>query len=56
MESLVRPDLERRRRLKEKRRREFEKKTLSCLGEITEQLKKINKYQEMLIDLLKNKV
>jgi hypothetical protein len=56
LESLVRPDLERRRRLKERRRRMFEKKSLTCLGEILEQLKKISKSQEMLIDLLKNKV
>lgn len=56
LESLVRPDLERRRRLKERRRRMFEKKSLTCLGEITEQLKKISKSQEMIIDLLKNKV
>jgi len=38
--SLVRPDWERRRRLKERRRRMFEKKSLTCLGEILEQLKK----------------
>lgn len=56
LESLVRPDLERRRRLKERRRRMFEKKSLTCLGEIIEQLKKISKSQEMIIDLLKNKV
>jgi hypothetical protein len=56
LESLVRPDLERRRRLKEMRRRVFEKKSLTCLGEIIEQLKKISKSQEMIIDLLKNKV
>lgn len=56
LESLVRPDLERRRRLKERRRRMFEKKYLTCLGEIIEQLKKISKSQEMIIDLLKNKV
>jgi len=33
-----------------------EKKSLTCLGEILEQLKKISKSQEMIINLLKIKI
>ncbi|KAK9977201.1 hypothetical protein ABG768_019022 [Culter alburnus] len=41
LESLVRPDLERWRRLKERRRRSFERKMLTSLGTIVEELKKM---------------
>ncbi len=54
LESLVRPDLERWRQLKERRRRSFEKKMLTSLGTIAEELKKIGRQQEQIIQLLQN--
>ncbi|XP_077065510.1 uncharacterized protein LOC143718330 [Siphateles boraxobius] len=54
LESLVRPDLERWRRLKERRRRSFEKKMLTSLGTIVEELKKMGKRQEQIMHLLQN--
>ncbi|XP_049336327.1 uncharacterized protein LOC111196914 [Astyanax mexicanus] len=54
LESLVRPDLEKWRRLKEKRRRAFEKKMLMCLGQINEQLKELSRQQETIIKLFEN--
>ncbi|ROL43775.1 hypothetical protein DPX16_4609 [Anabarilius grahami] len=54
LESLVRPDLERWRRLKERRRRSFEKKMVTSLGTIVEELKKMGKRQEQIMHLLQN--
>ncbi|XP_062864537.1 uncharacterized protein LOC134326320 [Trichomycterus rosablanca] len=54
LESLVRPDLERWRRLKERRRRGFEKKMLTYLGQIVEQLKDISRQQETIVKLLES--
>ncbi|KAJ8266180.1 hypothetical protein GJAV_G00126870 [Gymnothorax javanicus] len=52
LESLVSPDLERWRRLKEKRRRTFEKKMLGRMGQISDVLKEITKQNEKIISLL----
>ncbi|XP_051996187.1 uncharacterized protein LOC127653532 isoform X1 [Xyrauchen texanus] len=54
LESLVRPDLERWWRLKERRRRSFEKKMVTSLGTIVEELKKMGKRQEQIMHLLQN--
>lgn len=53
LESLVRPDLESWRRLKERRRRRFENKVLSKLAEISETLKDIAETQKSTLDALK---
>ncbi|XP_062342202.1 uncharacterized protein LOC134039999 [Osmerus eperlanus] len=55
LESLVRPDLERWRRLKEKHRRTFERKLLASLGNIGEQLQEIGRQQGQIIELLKKR-
>ncbi len=55
LESLVRPELARWRRLKERRRRSFEKKMVTCMGQIVSQLKEIGKQQEKIISLLEHK-
>lgn len=49
LESLVRPDLKRWRQLKERCRRSFEKKMLTSLGTIVEEVKKIGRQQEQKI-------
>ncbi|KAK9969979.1 hypothetical protein ABG768_028120, partial [Culter alburnus] len=54
LESLVRPDLERWWRLKERRRQSFERKMLTSLGTIVEELKKMGKRQDQIIKLLQN--
>lgn len=54
LESLVRPDLERWRRLKERWRRSFEKKMVTSLGTIVEELKNMGKRQEQIMHLLQN--
>lgn len=55
LESLVRPDFERWQRLKERRRRSFERKLLTSMGTVVEELKKISNQQEEIIHLLQNK-
>ncbi len=53
LESLVRPELARWRRLKERRRkRGFEKKMLTCMSQIVSQLKDISKQQQNIISFL----
>ncbi|XP_051981724.1 uncharacterized protein LOC127643165 [Xyrauchen texanus] len=54
LESLVRPDLERWWRLKERRRRSFEKNMVTSLGTIVEELQKMGKRQEQIMHLLQN--
>ncbi|XP_048878216.1 uncharacterized protein LOC125747263 [Brienomyrus brachyistius] len=54
LESLVRPDLERFRRLKERRRRSFEKKVLTSLGQISKSLQEIAKGRQEIVKLLQN--
>nr|XP_023664694.1 uncharacterized protein LOC111842384 [Paramormyrops kingsleyae] len=54
LESLVRPDLERFRRLKERRRRSFEKKVVTSLGQISKNLQEIAKGQQEIVKLLQN--
>lgn len=51
LKSLVRPELARLRRLKE--RRSFEKKMITCMGGILAQLKELGKQQQEIIALLK---
>lgn len=53
LESLVRPEITRWRRLKEKRRRTHEKKMVTCMGQVLTQLKEIGKQQKEIIGLLK---
>ncbi|XP_072570052.1 uncharacterized protein [Paramormyrops kingsleyae] len=54
LEALVRPDLERFRRLKERRRRSFEKKVLTSLGQISKGLQEIAEGQAEMVKLLQN--
>ncbi|KAI4806398.1 hypothetical protein KUCAC02_017224 [Chaenocephalus aceratus] len=51
----VRPEQERRRRLKERNRRRFETKMLTAMGEVVSQLKSIGSQQERIIELLQDK-
>ncbi|KAI4798961.1 hypothetical protein KUCAC02_020366, partial [Chaenocephalus aceratus] len=55
LETLVRPEQERRRRLKERNRRRFEAKMLTAMGEVVSQLKSIGSQQERIIELLQDK-
>ena len=55
LETLVRPEQERQRRLKERNRRRFEAKMLTAMGEVVTQLKCIGSQQERIIELLQNK-
>ncbi|XP_034093040.1 serum response factor-binding protein 1-like isoform X2 [Gymnodraco acuticeps] len=55
LETLVRPEQERRRRLKERKRRRFEAKMLTAMGEVVSQLKCIGSQQERIIELLQDK-
>ncbi|KAI4830595.1 hypothetical protein KUCAC02_002214, partial [Chaenocephalus aceratus] len=55
LETLVRPEQERRRRLKERNRRRFETKMLTAMGEVVSQLKSIGSQQERIIELLQDK-
>ncbi|KAI4829062.1 hypothetical protein KUCAC02_023125 [Chaenocephalus aceratus] len=54
LETLVRPEQERRRRLKERNRR-FEANMLTAMGEVVSQLKSIGSQQERIIELLQDK-
>ncbi|KAI4822348.1 hypothetical protein KUCAC02_007900 [Chaenocephalus aceratus] len=55
LETLVRPEQERRRRLKERNRRRFETKMLTAMEEVVSQLKSIGSQQERIIELLQDK-
>ncbi|KAK5899941.1 hypothetical protein CesoFtcFv8_009364 [Champsocephalus esox] len=55
LETLVRQEQERRRRLKERNRRRFEAKMLTAMGEVVSQLKSIGSQQERIIELLQDK-
>ncbi|XP_071058147.1 uncharacterized protein [Pseudochaenichthys georgianus] len=55
LETLVRPEQERRRRLKERNRRRFETKMLTAMGEVVSQLKSIGSQQKRIIELLQDK-
>ncbi|KAI4799920.1 hypothetical protein KUCAC02_016458 [Chaenocephalus aceratus] len=55
LETLVRLEQERRRRLKERNRRRFEAKMLTAMGEDVSQLKSIGSQQERIIELLQDK-
>ncbi|KAI9533954.1 hypothetical protein NQZ68_018322 [Dissostichus eleginoides] len=55
LETLVRPEQERQRRLKERNRRRFEGKMLTAMGEVVSQLKSIGSQQERIMQLLQDK-
>ena len=55
METLVRPDLERWRREKERKKRAFEKKLLGALSQISKTLSELAEGQQQIIEELKKK-